>query len=316
MLNTLVSKIKDGYDLTKEEAVGLLDYSTHELMQAADEIRKYFCGNHFDFCSIINGKSGRCSEDCKYCAQSAHYHADAASYDLLSIEEFVKDAMHHAQQGVSKYSIVTAGKKISGEEVETVCEAYKAIKSSINIKLCASHGLLGEEALLKLKEAGVLRYHNNLETSRSFFPKICGTHTYDEKVETIKAAKSVGLEVCSGGILGLGESALDRIDLAFELKELDVDSIPLNMLNPIPGTPLEAVERITEDEFLKAAALFRLIHPSKYIRLAGGRNLLSGYGKEALRGGVNATITGDLLTTCGNKIADDIKMIQELGYTL
>ncbi|WP_070000085.1 biotin synthase BioB [Cellulosilyticum sp. I15G10I2] len=316
LLDQLVRDIKAGYHITKEESIALLDYKTEDLARVADEIRAYFCGDHFDFCSIINGKSGKCSEDCKYCAQSAHYNTRVETYSLLSAEEFVRDAAYNARQGVDKYSIVTAGKKLSREDVEHVCEAYRAIGDQVKVKLCASHGLLDEEAMLKLKEAGVLRYHNNLETSRNFFPKICTTHTYDEKVETIKAAKRVGLEVCSGGILGLGESVIDRIDLAFELRTLEVDSIPLNMLNPIPGTPLENISKMTEDEFLKTAALFRFINPQIYIRLAGGRNLLSGYGREALRGGVNATLTGDLLTTCGNKIVDDIKMVKALGYTL
>ena len=315
-LNQVVKDIKEGYQITKEEAIKLLDYKTEDLAKAANEVREYFCGNHFDFCSIINGKSGACSEDCKYCAQSAHYNTNVEAYSLLSAEEFVKDAAYNARQGVDKYSIVTSGKKLSSEDIAHVCKAYSAIKDSVQVKLCASHGLVGEEELLALKDAGVLRYHNNLETSRKFFPSICTTHTYDEKVETIKAAKRVGLEVCSGGILGLGESVIDRIDLALELRELEVDSIPLNMLNPIPGTPLEHITRITEDEFLKAAALFRLIHPTKDIRLAGGRNLLSGYGKAALCGGVNATLTGDLLTTCGNKIADDMQMVKDLGYSL
>ncbi|MDF2613361.1 MAG: biotin synthase BioB [Clostridia bacterium] len=315
-LNQITKVIKEGYNITKEEAIKLLDYKTEELMKSANEIREHFCGNHFDFCSIINGKSGKCSEDCKYCAQSAHYHTNVETYSLLSEEEFVRDADHNAEQGVNKYSIVTSGKQLGSGDIEAVCKAYETIKGRVKIKLCASHGLLGEEALSALKSAGVLRYHNNLETSRSFFPNICTTHSYDEKVETIKAAKRVGLEVCSGGILGLGESAEDRVDLAFELKELGVDSIPLNMLSPIQGTPLEHISKITEDEFLKAAALFRFINPTKYIRLAGGRNLLSGYGKSAFTGGVNAAITGDLLTTCGNKIADDMQMIKELGYTV
>lgn len=313
-LNHLIEDIKEGYKISKEEAAQLLECSTEDLGQAANKIRKHFCKDRFDFCSIINGKSGKCSEDCKYCAQSAHHPTNTEVYSLLSTEEFVKDAQYHMHQGIDKYSIVTSGKRLNDEEVEIVCKAYQAIKEKVAIKLCASHGLLSEAALKALKQAGVLRYHNNLETSRNFFPNICSTHTYEEKIETIKAAKRAGLEICSGGILGLGETALDRIDLAFELRELDVDSIPLNLLNPIPGTPLENIVKITEDDFLKAAALFRFINPTKYIRLAGGRNLLSGYGKAAFIGGVNAAITGDLLTTCGNKIADDKQMAEVLGY--
>lgn len=316
MLKEYVKGIKQGQRLTKEQVIKLLECDTEELMWAADEIREHFCGSQFDLCSIINGKSGKCSEDCKYCAQSAHHHSSVETYSLLTTEEFVKDAAHHAAKGVGKYSIVTAGKRLDEKEIEVVCQAYQAINTKVDINLCASHGLLDEKALQALKDSGVKRYHNNLETSRNFFPSICSTHSYDEKVTAIKAAKKVGLEVCSGGILGLGETIRDRIDLAFELRELEVDSIPLNMLNPIPGTPLEHIERITEEEFLKSVALFRFIHPTKYIRLAGGRNLLDGQGKAALRGGINAALTGDFLTTCGNKVEEDIEMIRELGYTL
>lgn len=311
-MNQLVEQICKGYEITKPEALELLSYNVEVLTQAADCIRDHFCGNTFDFCSIINGKSGKCSENCTYCAQSAHYNTEAEVYSLLEEEVIFMDALHHACEGVNRYSIVTSGKRLDEEDVEAVCGIYKRIHEDLTIKLCASHGLLDQKALTKLKEAGVKRYHNNLETSRSFFPQICTTHTYDEKLETIKVAQEIGLEVCSGGIFGLGESMEDRIDMAFELKALEVDSIPLNVLNPIPGTPLYGKETITEEAFLKAAAIYRFIHPTKVIRLAGGRNLLTKYGKLAFEGGVNGTITGDLLTTCGQKIADDQRMIEEI----
>lgn len=312
----IVDKVKSGYSLTKEEAMALLNSELQELLEAADEIRVHFCGNQFDFCSIINGRSGKCSEDCKYCAQSAHYKTDVEEYELLDTQTVLEDAIHHACEGVRRYSIVTSGKKMTEDDVEQVCKIYERLKEDLTLKLCASHGLLEKEHLEALKKSGVKRYHNNLETSRRFFPSICSTHTYEEKIETIKMAKETGLEVCSGGIFGIGETMEDRIDMAFELRELDVDSIPLNILSPIAGTPLEGCHYITEDEFLRVAAIFRFVNPTKVIRLAGGRSLLDGYGEKAFRGGINGTITGDLLTTCGNNIAKDCELVTELGYVI
>lgn len=316
MIRKLVDKIKNGYLINKEEAMELLNYDVKELMDCANEIREYFMGNHFDLCCIVNGKSGQCSEDCKFCAQSSHYKTNADVYSLLPQDEFVKDAKYHHDKEVKRYSIVTSGKKLYKKEMEHVCESYKKIKDEVGIRTCASHGLLDEEDLKMLKEVGVERYHNNLETSRNHFSKICTTHTYDDKIETIKAAQRAGLEVCSGGIMGLGENNEDRIDMAFELRNLNIKSIPLNVLNYIEGTPMGDIEPVTEEEFLKILAIYRFINPTSYIRLAGGRNLLTKYGILAFQGGANATITGDLLTTCGNGISEDKKMIRELGFEI
>lgn len=315
-LAEIADKIKSGYSITKEEAMALLDNELQELLEVADEIRAHFCGDKFDFCSIINGKSGKCSEDCKYCAQSAHYKTNIEEYELLDTQTVLEDAIHHACEGVGRYSIVTSGKRMTKDDVEEVCKIYERLDEDLTLRLCASHGLLGKEDLETLKKSGVKRYHNNLETSRRFFPSICSTHTYEEKIETIKMAKEAGLEVCSGGIFGIGETMEDRIDMAFELRELDVDSIPLNILSPIAGTPLEGCQYITEDEFLRAVAIFRFVNPTKVIRLAGGRSQLKGYGERAFRGGINGTITGDLLTTCGNNIAKDRELVTELGFVI
>lgn len=316
MIKKLTQNIKDGYLINREEAIKLLSYDTKTLSQHANEIREHFMGNHFDLCSIVNGKSGQCSEDCKFCAQSSHYKTNVKVYSLLSKESFLKDAKYHQDKEVKRYSIVTSGKKLNKKEIKYICESYKQINEDIGIKTCASHGLLDEEDLKMLKEVGVERYHNNLETSRNHFSKICTTHTYEDKIETIKAAQRAGLEVCSGGIMGLGESNEDRIDMAFELRNLNIKSIPLNVLSYIEGTPMGEIESITEDEFLKILAIYRFINPTSYIRLAGGRNLLTEYGILAFKGGANATITGDLLTTCGNGISEDIKMIKNLGFEI
>nr|WP_122640001.1 biotin synthase BioB [Romboutsia sp. Marseille-P6047] len=316
LLQELATKIKNGYLINKKEAISLLNYDLESLSKYANEIREHFLGNKFDLCSIVNGKSGKCSENCKFCAQSAFHKTDIDVYGLKTTEEFIKDAKYHAKKGVKRYSIVTSGRRLSKSEMKKVVESYKFINRNVDIKTCASHGLLDEEDMILLSEVGVTRYHNNLETSRNHFSKICSTHTYDEKIDTIKAAQKVGIEVCSGGIFGLGESMEDRIDMAFELRELNITSIPLNMLNNIPGTNMNDVEKITEEDFLIALAIYRFINPKAQIRLAGGRNFLTNYGELAFIGGANATITGDLLTTCGNGISEDIKMIKNLGFNI
>ena len=316
MIYELMENIKNGYLIGKDEAMQLLDCELETLAKCANEIREHFLGNKFDLCSIVNGKSGKCSEDCSFCAQSANHKTNIDVYPLMTTEELISDASLHKNKGVKRYSIVTSGKRLSKNEIKRVVDSYKAINQSVGIKTCASHGLLDEEDMEKLKEVGVERYHNNLETSRRYFEKICTTHTYDEKIETIKAAQKSGIEVCSGGIFGLGETEEDRIDMAFELRELGIKSIPLNVLNYIEGTSINNAKPITEDEFLKVLAIFRFINPTSQIRLAGGRNLLTKYGILAFKGGANATITGDLLTTCGNGIEEDIKMIKSLGFEI
>ena len=313
-IKNIYKQVLEGYNISKEEAYKLIDYDVEVLRNYAKSIREQLCGNVFDLCSIINGKSGACSENCKYCAQSAHYSTRVETYPLLDAEVFIKDAKEHKAEGVLRYSIVTSGKRLSKKEVEDVAKIYKRMREECEIKLCASHGLLDEEDFTKLKEAGIVRYHNNLETSRNYFASICTTHTYEDKIKTIKAAQRVGLEVCSGGLFGIGEIMEDRIDRAFELREMGVTSIPINVLVPIPGTPMEKMLPITEEEVLKSITIYRFIHPTAFIRLAGGRMYLTDNGRLAFEGGANATITGNLLTTCGNTIQDDLKMLKTLGF--
>lgn len=313
-IKNIYKQVLEGYNISKEEAYKLIDYDVEVLKNYAKSIREQLCGNVFDLCSIINGKSGACSENCKYCAQSAHYSTRVETYPLLDAEVFIKDAKEHKAEGVLRYSIVTSGKRLSKKEVEDVAKIYKRMREECEIKLCASHGLLDEEDFTKLKEAGIVRYHNNLETSRNYFASICTTHTYEDKIKTIKAAQRVGLEVCSGGLFGIGETMEDRIDMAFELREMGVTSIPINVLVHIPGTPMEKMLPITEEEVLKSITIYRFIHPTAFIRLAGGRMYLTDNGRLAFEGGANATITGNLLTTCGNTIQDDLKMLKTLGF--
>lgn len=316
IVEELKSKILNGGEITREEAISLIDAPLGELCEAADEIRERFCGDIFDMCTIINGKSGRCSENCKYCAQSAHYNTRCEEYPLLSAEKIVEGALYNYERGVLRYSIVCSGKRLPESEVDSLCESICAIKKACPISICVSAGLLDEESFRKLKQAGVDRVHNNLESSRRFFPEVCTTHTFDDKIAAINAAKAAGLEVCSGGIMGLGETFEDRIDMVLEARGLGVRSIPVNLLNPIPNTPFEHNPTLTEEEAARAVAIFRFIIPNGQIRLAGGRGLLGDMGKALFRSGANAAISGDMLTTRGISIDNDMKMCVELGYRI
>lgn len=310
----LKNKVYNGEQITREEAVSLITAPLNELCRAADEIRQRFCGDTFDMCTIINGKSGKCSENCRYCAQSAHYDTNCEEYSLLGTDELVKQALYNYKRGVLRYSIVCSGRKLSDSDIDSLCESIRAIKKACPISVCVSVGLLDEHNFRKLKEAGADRAHNNLESSRRFFPEVCTTHTFDDKLNAIRAAKSAGLEVCSGGIMGLGETMEDRIDMVISARELGVKSIPVNMLNPIPNTPFEHNKVLTEDEMARVVAIFRFLIPDGQIRLAGGRGLLPDMGKRLFKSGANAAISGDMLTTKGITIDNDIKMTSELGY--
>lgn len=313
-LNELTKKVMDGGEITKEEALFLYEQPLSELCEKANHIREHFCENGFDICTIINAKSGSCSENCRFCAQSAHNHSGAEQYPLLSREKIVKQAEINHRQGVLRYSIVTSGKRLSEKEVDAMCEAVREIKEKVGISVCVSFGLLNEEQFRKLKEAGVTRVHNNLEASRRYFPQICTTHSFDDKVEAIRAAQAAGLSVCSGGIMGLGETAEDRIDMALSLRELGIKSVPVNMLNPIPGTPLEHHKPLTEGDMRRIVAVYRFLLPFASIRLAGGRGLLSDQGRGCFLSGANAAISGDMLTTAGITTKTDMELLKELGY--
>ena len=220
MLEKILKDVLAGHEISKSDAILLVDADIVWLKRAADLIREHFCGNKFDLCSIINGKSGRCSENCKYCAQAACHKTEVENYPLLSKEEILEDAKKIESQGVRRYSIVTSGKRLNAAEVDQMCECIKKLREETNLHVCGSFGLLDKEAFSKLKEAGLTRVHNNLETSRRYFPDVCTTHTFDDKIAAITAAKEAGLEVCSGGIMGIGETMEDRIDMALEVRRL------------------------------------------------------------------------------------------------
>lgn len=313
-VDDLGNKVMEGKEITREEALWLYEQPVEEVSEKADEIRAHCCSNGFDLCTIINGKSGRCSENCRFCAQSSHSRTDAKEYPLLSPEEITAQAKLYEKQGALRYSIVTSGKRLSALEVERMCGAVRQIRRDTGLSVCVSFGLLNEEQYRKLKDAGVTRVHNNLETSRRNFFNVCTTHTFDDKIDAIRAAQSAGLSVCSGGIMGLGETAEDRIDMALTLRELGIKSVPVNMLNPIPGTPFGRNQRLTGADMRRIVAVYRFILPDAAIRLAGGRGLLPDKGRACFRSGANAAISGDMLTTAGITVETDRRLLRELGY--
>ena len=313
-LHTLEQKVLQGEVISRKEALWLSHQPLEELCAAADRLRQQFRGNTFDLCTILNAKSGLCPEDCRFCAQSAHNHTGAEVYPLLSQETIVQEALKNQAQGVLRFSIVTSGKRLSQEEVEVLCRVIQRIRQVCSISLCGSFGLLDETQYAMLKKAGISRIHNNLETSRRNFPNICTTHTFDDKVAAIRAAQAAGLTVCSGGIMGLGETEEDRIDMALTLRELGIKSVPLNLLNPIPGTPMEGNKRLTSDDMRRIAAVYRFLLPDASIRLAGGRGLLPDKGEGCFRSGANAAISGDMLTTAGITVETDLALLDKLGY--
>lgn len=311
----LKKKVLNGELIGKEEALFLAEEAPlNELTEAANEIRKHFCKNKFDICTIINGKSGKCSENCKFCAQSSFYHTKINEYSLLDSKSIVKEAKYNDERGVLRFSIVTSGRKLSDKEVDSVCESIREISKNTSVSICGFFGLLSEEQYKKLKEAGLTRVHNNLETSKRNFKNVCTTHTFEEKIQAIKNAQNAGLNVCSGGIMGLGETMEDRIDMVLTLRELGVLSIPVNMLNPIKGTPFENNKLLTNDEMCRIVAVFRFLIPNAAIRLAGGRGLLEDKGESCFLSGANAAISGDMLTTSGITIKEDMELLEKIGY--
>lgn len=313
-IEKLKNKVLNKQQIDKNEALELVNMPLAELCQAGNEIRQHFCGNVFDICTIINGKSGKCSEDCKYCAQSAYYKTEVETYNLLDRKEIVDGARYNENKGVLRYSIVTAGKSLNDAEIDEMCKTAQAIEDNGKIKVCVSFGLLNENQYKKLNDAGIKRVHNNLEASKNYFSNVCTTHSFDDKVKAIKAAQKAGMTVCSGGIMGLGESMEDRIDMALSLRELNVKSVPINMLNPIPHTPFADNKVLTNDEMCRIVAIYRFVLPDVSIRLAGGRGLLPDKGEGCFKSGANAAISGDMLTTSGITIDTDMAMIKKLGF--
>jgi len=316
-VEALKIRVIEGGEISFEEATALAAFEDKDVVYAAaNDIRQHYTGNSFDTCSITNAKSGACPQNCSWCSQSAHHKTKVDVYGLISYEEAQKEASYNAAYGVDRYSLVTSGRALSKTNMKKVCEIYQKLGENTPISLCASHGLITKEDLQDLKVAGVTTYHCNLETSRTHFAKVCSTHTYDDKLETINAANEVGMKLCSGGIIGLGENMEDRIQLAFELKKVNAYSIPLNLLQPMEGTPLQVSELPSEDEILTTFALFRFINPKSRIRFAAGRMQIKHIQEKALKTGINGALVGDLLTTIGSNIEEDMVNFKAAGFEL
>ena len=311
-------KIINGYRLTYAEALKLLKtWSDDELFTLANDLREHFLGRKLSTCMIMNAKSGKCTEDCKWCSQSVFHNTDVKVYDFVREEEVWAKANLAENKKVEFFSLVTSGRKLSAKQVKRATQLYrKARQIYPSLNFCASMGLLNKSELQELYSAGVRRYHCNIETAPSLFPTLCSTHTQQQKLKTIKWAKEVGMEVCSGGIIGMGESMKQRIEMAVLLQKLQILSIPINVLIPIKGTALEQAKPLTDKELLQTFALFRIINPEADIRLAGGRVRICHIQDKALQCGVSASMVGNLLTTTAYDIDEDIKHFKELNYEL
>ena len=303
---------QEALELTKIKGTELM-----ELFSVANEIREKYCGNEVDSCTISNAKSGLCSENCKFCAQSSYYNTGIDTYQLKNLEKLIEEYEMSSVNGSSKFGIVTSGKGIKkgSKDFEDIKKFIIEAKNiGKNVKLCASIGLLNKDELKELKEIGLTRIHSNLQTSiNSYKILVADTHNIEDRIETIKNAKEIGLDVCSGGIIGLGETWKDRIEMAFTLKSLNVDSIPLNILTPIKGTPMENQEALDMNEILKTIAIYRIINKNKNIRLAAGREgRLKDFMGMAFMCGANGMLVGGYLTTKGRSVEEDKKIIQDI----
>mgnify|MGYP006420774237 CR=1 FL=1 len=323
-LQTLTERIIDGHRLSREEALALTEIEGQEnilqLCQAADRVRQACCGNVVDLCSIVNVKSGNCSENCSFCSQSAHHPGENSPiYGLMSADEVVEQAKSAAQAGAKRFCLVSQGRgpkyqSPKSKEFEQILETVKRIIAETDIKPCCALGEVTPEQAEQLREAGVTRYNHNLETSENFFENIVSTHTWQDRVETVKNLKAAGIQACTGGIMGMGETWEDRVDMALSLRELEVESVPINLLNPREGTPLGDREKLDPFDALKAIAIFRLILPEQILRYAGGREAVMGELQQwGLKAGINAMLIGHYLTTLGQPPENDRAMLEELG---
>lgn len=318
LIFSLGKKVLAGGEITFDEALSLTQIQESDipiLLGVANKVREKFTGDAVDTCQIVNARSGNCSENCKFCAQSAHHEVKLNVYPLMSEDEILAAAKHAENDGAYRFCIVTAGCGMEGDsDFEKITSAIKRIGQETSLNRCCSLGILNEEHVAALKEAGITRYHHNLETSESFFSEICTTHTFAERVETIKKIKAAGLQACSGGIIGMGETWRQRIELAFTLKELDVDSVPINVLNAVKGTALEGAKKLTPMEILQTFAIFRLILPAKIIRYAGGReHNLGELVPLGFLSGVNGMLIGNYLTTNGRGAKQDLETVSNMG---
>jgi biotin synthase len=317
VIKSLQEKVISRGSLSREEALSIAEMPESQifsLIASANTIREHFRGKTIGLCSIVSAKSGACSEDCSFCAQSSKSRAVIDVYRLLQKERIMEKALEAKESAIKRFSVVTSGRTISGKDLASVADIVSNVKK-FGLLPCASLGLLKKEELLSLKAAGLDRYHHNLETSEGFFPRICTTHSYHDKTNTIRAAKAAGLSVCSGGIFGMGETWLDRIDMAFALKELCVESVPINFLVPIKGTSLGDKDMLHPFDALKIISLYRYILPEREVRICGGRlQVLGEFHSLVFAAGADGMITGNYLTTLGRTPADDLKLLAMHGF--
>lgn len=305
--------------MDKNELLELYNYDLEKLVSIAEKVTRENFKNEIEVCSIISAKTGRCGENCKYCSQSVHNHAKIHCHSLLDVEEVRQAALKAKENGASRFCIVTSGRSEAGDDFKKILEMIKAVASIDGIHCCASLGLLNEEQIKQIKEAGVERFNHNINTSQNYHKNICTTHNYEDRVNTVKMITKNGIEACSGVILGMGESREDRIDMALALKELNPKTVPINVLNPIKGTPLEGFEdKITEEEVIRTICIFRIVLPNAILRYAGGRKTrLSKEMQElGLRAGINGILAGDYLTTSGVNAKEDEEMLKKFGLEL
>jgi len=320
--NPVLEKALDGQSLTVEEANTLIDPKStplDEIMQTANTITRRHFGNEISMCAIYAAKVGRCSGDCAFCAQSAHHDCDVWPIEVSALngDEIIENAKELWRLGVSSYSLVTSGEELTDAEFDRILHIFQRLNSETEIGLCASLGSLTLKRAVQLKDAGVTRYHHNIETSRSYFPQICSTHSYDDKISTLNIVRQAGMDICCGGIIAMGETLEQRVEMAFALKELDVDCIPINILNPICGTRLEHQKPLDTYEILRTIAVFRLILPDKVLKFAGGREkALGGDEYKGYSAGINSILVGNYLTTSGKDFNQEVHNLEAIGLAV
>ncbi len=316
-LQTTYNRVTAGETIQAETARQLaLCPDQQAVWSLADAVRRHFMGNHFHLCSIINARSGNCTENCRFCAQSARYQTGVTTYSMVDKTEAMTIALDNEDNGVHRLSLVTSGHSVDADTLEQLAELYREIKEQTSMDCCASMGFLDRQRAEQLTAMGVSRYHCNLESNKARFPEICTSHSWQDKVDTLKIARTAGMSLCSGGIIGMGEKMDDRIELALELRRLKVLSIPVNILTPIAGTPLADLKPLPLQEVLTTIALFRFINPEAVIRLAGGRQQLGKDQYRCFAAGANGAIVGNYLTTTGSSIAGDLVQLQAMGFSV
>lgn len=300
-----------GMKLSKEELLNLYNMDLDELLKISSKYVK----DTVEFCSIVNARNGKCSQNCKYCAQSSHYRTDIESYPLIPVEDVVKAAEHSRDNKADRFAVVTSGKTPDEEDFDKVVALIKAVNNVDGIKSCASIGILDEEQAKALANAGLKRFHHNINTSKSYYPSVCTTHTWEDRLNTCRLVKKYGMELCCGVILGMGESVEQRVEMAMELAEIEPDSIPINILMPIPETPFENYhDKIDEENILRTLAVFKIANPNAVLRFCGGRMRLSQENQEkALMSCVEGILIGNYLTTIGKEPHEDIETVKKLG---